>query len=354
MTHLFTPLQLRGVTCRNRVFVSPMCQYSSQDGFPTDWHLVHLGSRAVGGAGMVMMEATAVTPDGRISPDDMGIWSDDHAQAISRIARFVREQGAVAAIQLARAGRKASTSAPWVGGNPVGAADGGWPVSAPSAIPFGPGYQVPHALTAGEIDTLADRFADAARRALAAGFEAIEIHSAHGYLLHQFLSPLSNQRTDESGGSFDDGVASAGMRTRRARGVARSPPASCSHLGDRLGRGRLGGGGFDRVVAPPQAGRRRHGRLLQWRPRAGGENPVGPGYQTPFASAIRKEAGVATAAVGLVTSPEQAEQIVATGQADAVLLAREMLRNPYWPMTAARRLGADVPWPRQYERARRV
>jgi 2,4-dienoyl-CoA reductase-like NADH-dependent reductase (Old Yellow Enzyme family) len=354
MVHLFTPISLRSVECRNRIFVSPMCQYSSRNGFPTDWHLVHLGSRAVGGAGLVMVEATAVTPEGRISPDDMGLWSDEHAAALARIARFVREQGAVPAIQLAHAGRKASTAAPWTGGGAVPIGDGGWQVSAPSALAFGPGYQAPHALTTGEIAGLADSFADAARRANDAGFEAIEIHAAHGYLLHQFLSPLSNQRTDEYGGSYDNRVRCPLEVARRVRAAwpDRLPLLVRLSATDWVEGGwtlddsvelsrRLRAEGVDLIDCSS-------GGLVP-----GAKIPAGPGYQTPFASAIRARAGIATAAVGLVTSPEQAEQIVATGAADAVLLAREMLRNPYWPLTAARRLGAEVPWPRQYERARK-
>ncbi len=353
MSKLFSPFSLRGVTFRNRVFVSPMCQYSSRDGFPTDWHLVHLGSRAVGGAGLVMMEATAVTPDGRISPDDMGIWSDEHAAALARIARFVGEQGATPAIQLAHAGRKASTAAPWMGGGPMPIGEGGWQVSAPSALPFAPGYQTPHALERVEIDQLAESFAAAARRAHAVGFEAIELHAAHGYLLHQFLSPLSNQRTDEYGGSYDNRARFVIEVARRVRASwpERLPLLVRLSATDWVDGGwtledsielsrRLKAEGVDLIDCSS-------GGLVP-----GAKIPAGPGYQTPFASAIRRQAGIATAAVGLVTSPEQAEQIVATGEADAVLLAREMLRNPYWPLTAARRLGAEVPWPKQYERAK--
>jgi 2,4-dienoyl-CoA reductase-like NADH-dependent reductase (Old Yellow Enzyme family) len=353
MVHLFSPISLRGVAPRNRIFVSPMCQYSSRDGFPTDWHLVHLGSRAVGGAGLVMMEATAVTPDGRISPDDMGIWSDEHAAALARIARFVGEQGAIPAIQLAHAGRKASTAAPWAGGGPVPIGEGGWQASAPSALPFAPGYQTPRALERGEIDQLAERFAVAARRAHAVGFEAIEIHAAHGYLLHQFLSPLSNQRTDDYGGSYDNRVRFVIEVARRVRASwpERLPLLVRLSATDWVEGGwaledsielsrRLKAEGVDMIDCSS-------GGLVP-----GAKIPAGPGYQTPFASAIRIQAGIATAAVGLVTSPEQAEQIVATGQADAVLLAREMLRNPYWALTAARRLGAEMPWPKQYERAK--
>jgi 2,4-dienoyl-CoA reductase-like NADH-dependent reductase (Old Yellow Enzyme family) len=354
MSHLFTPIRLRGVECRNRVFVSPMCQYSSRDGFPSDWHLVHLGSRAVGGAGLVMTEATAVTPEGRISADDLGIWSDEHAAALAPIAAFVSAQGAVPGIQLAHAGRKASTAAPWTGGAPVARADGGWEVRGPSPLAFGSGYQVPHALTPAEIDALVERFAEAAARAASAGFRVAEIHSAHGYLLHQFLSPLSNQRTDEFGGSFDNRVRFPLLVARRDRAAwpAARPLLVRLSATDWV----AGGWTLDESI---ELSRRfkvegvdmidcSSGGLVP-----GAKIPAGPGYQTPFAAAIRAQAGIATGAVGLVTSPEQAEQIVATGGADAVLLARELLRNPYWPLMAARRLGADVPWPRQYERAKK-
>lgn len=354
MSQLFTPIVLRGVECRNRIFVSPMCQYSSRDGFPTDWHLVHLGGRAVGGAGVVMMEATAVAPEGRISPDDMGIWSDQHAAALERIVRFIREQGAVPAIQLAHAGRKASTAAPWTGGGPVPIEEGGWQVIGPSAVAFGPGYQEPRALSLAEIEGVVKQFARAAQRAADAGFEMVEIHAAHGYLLHQFLSPLSNRRDDEYGGAFENRVRLAVQVARRVRAAWPDnlpllvrlsatdwveggwSPADSIELSRRLAAE-----GVDMIDCSS-------GGLVP-----GAKIPAGPGYQTPFASAIRREAGIATAAVGLVTSPEQAEQIVATGQADAVLLARELLRNPYWPLAAARRLGAEVPWPKQYERARK-
>jgi len=354
MTHLFTPIRLRSVECRNRVFVSPMCQYSSVDGFPTDWHLVHLGSRAVGGAGLVMTEATSVTPDGRISPDDLGIWSDAHGEALRRIVAFIKDQGAVPAVQLAHAGRKASTAAPWAGGAPVARERGGWQVSAPSALAFASGYQVPRELTSQDLADLADRYAEAARRALDAGFTAVEVHAAHGYLLHQFLSPLSNQRTDEYGGSYENRVRFPLAVARRVRAVwpAELPVLVRVSATDWVDGGwtledsielsrRLKDEGVDLVDCSS-------GGLVP-----GAKIPAGPGYQTPFAAAIRAQAGIATAAVGLVTSPEQAEQIIATGAADAVLLARELLRNPYWPLMAARRLGADASWPRQYERAKK-
>ncbi|HEY3383495.1 MAG TPA: NADH:flavin oxidoreductase/NADH oxidase [Vicinamibacterales bacterium] len=350
---LFTPLTLREVTFRNRVFVSPMCQYSSTDGFASDWHMVHLGSRAVGGAGLVMVEATAVVPEGRISPADMGIWSDEHALALARIAAFIKAQGAVPAIQLAHAGRKASTAPPWDGGGEVAERDGGWIPVAPSPLPFTSHFATPRELAAGDLQDLVRRFVDAARRAHAAGFEVVEVHAAHGYLLHEFLSPLTNLRHDDFGGSFDGRVRFplAVIEQVRAAWPAPLPMFVRISATDWVDGGwslpdsvefsrRLKAIGVDLVDCSS-------GGLV-----ADAKIPAGPGYQTPLAAAIRREAGIATGAVGMVTSAEQAEQIVATGQADAVLLARELLRNPYWPLVAARRLGAAVDWPRQYLRAK--
>jgi 2,4-dienoyl-CoA reductase-like NADH-dependent reductase (Old Yellow Enzyme family) len=351
--HLFTPLSLRGLEFRNRIFVSPMCQYSCVDGFANEWHLVHLGSRAVGGAGLVIVEATGVTPEGRISPRDMGIWSDAHGEALGRIARFLKAQGAAAGIQLAHAGRKASTAPPWEGGLAVAPKDGGWTPVAPSAVPFGDGYPTPRALAHEEIAQLVDRFADAARRARAAGFDVIEIHAAHGYLLHQFLSPLTNHRDDEFGGSFENRVRFPLAVARRLRDAwpATLPVFVRISATDWVEGGwsladsvelsrRLKGIGIDLVDCSS-------GGLV-----IDAKIPAAPGYQTPLAATIRHDAGIATGAVGMVTSPEQAEQILATGQADAVLLARELLRNPYWPLVAARKLGATIDWPKQYLRAR--
>jgi len=351
--HLFTPLTLRNVEFRNRVFVSPMCQYSAENGLANDWHLVHAGSRAVGGAGLVIVEATAVAPSGRISPDDLGLWSDEQAEPLARLARFVKAQGAAAGIQLAHAGRKASTAAPWAGGRPLPEADGGWMPVAPSPIPFGPGYAEPHELSPAEIGRVVEEFAAAARRAEAAGFDVIELHAAHGYLLHEFLSPLTNTRTDEFGGSFEGRVRfplAAAARLREVWPASRPLFVRISatdwveggwSLDDSLAFAkRLAVIGVD-LVDCSSGGAVAHAKI-----------PVGPGFQAPFAAAVRREAGVATGAVGMITSAEQAEQILATGQADAVLLARELLRNPYWPLVAARRLGATVEWPRQYLRAR--
>ena len=353
MSHLFSPLRLRGLECRNRVFVSPMCQYSSRDGMPADWHLVHLGSRAVGGAGLVMTEASAVTPEGRISPDDLGIWSDEHASALAPIAAFIKAQGAAAGIQLAHAGRKASTAAPFRGGGSVPEAEGGWKAVAPSAVAFGPAYQRPRPLTLPEIASVVESFGAAAERAREAGFDVVEIHAAHGYLLHQFLSPLSNERNDAYGGSFDNRARATIEVARRVRAAwpGHLPVLVRLSVTDWVEGGwspadsielarRLKGEGVDLIDCSS-------GGLVP-----GAKIPAAPGYQSSFAADIRRDAGIATGAVGLITSPEQAEHVIVTGQADAVLLAREVLRNPYWPLMAARRLGDDVRWPVQYERAR--
>ncbi|HEX2572598.1 MAG TPA: NADH:flavin oxidoreductase/NADH oxidase [Polyangia bacterium] len=350
---LFTPLTLRSITFRNRIFVSPMCQYSSEDGLPTDWHLVHLGSRAVGGAALVMVEATAVTPEGRISPGDSGLWSDRHADAFRRIAEFVRAQGAVPAIQLAHAGRKASTDAPWRGGKAVPPQAGGWQPVAPSPLAFSPEHPVPRALEARDIDAVVEAFVAATRRAHQAGFAAIEIHAAHGYLFHEFLSPLSNQRTDEYGGS------PAGRRRlllHVVRAVRDAWPDELP-LFVRISAVDWAPGGLELddsialchelralgvdLIDCSSGGLVPHARI-----------PIGPGYQVPFAAAIRRAVGIATGAVGLITDPTQAEAIVAEEKADAVFLARELLRDPYWPLHAARTLGVDVPWPPQYQRAK--
>ena len=355
MSRLFSPLKLRDLRIRNRIFVSPMCQYSSHDGIPTDWHLVHLGSRAVGGAGLVMVEATAVSPEGRISPDDSGIWSDSHAEAFARITEFIRAQGAAAGIQLAHAGRKASTDAPWRGGGPLGPDKRGWTPIAPSPIPFSPTHPEPREITAEDREIIRKQFSDGAARALRAGFEVVEIHMAHGYLLHQFLSPISNRRTDEFGGSLEN-------RMRFPLGVARAVrdiwPAKWPVF-VRVSATDWVEGGWDLGQTVELSRRLKDTGIDLIDCSSGGmvllpetAIPAGPGYQTPFATAVRQQAGMATATVGLITEPAQAEQIVATGLADAVILAREMLRNPYWPLMAARVLKADVPWPVQYERAR--
>ena len=350
---LFDPLELRSLKLRNRIVVSPMCQYSSEDGFASDWHLVHLGSRAVGGAAVVFTEATAVTPEGRISPQDLGIWKDEHLPELSRVARFVASQGAVPGMQLAHAGRKGSTARPWEGGKPLAPAQGGFrPVYGPSAVPF---YQdlVPEPLDEAGIDRIVRAFADAAGRALQAGFRVIELHGAHGYLLHEFLSPLSNRRTDRYGGSFENRIRLA-LETTRA--VRRAWPDKLP-LFVRISASDWAEGGWDveQSVELSRALSKEGADLIDCS--SGGlvpgvQAPVGPGYQTRFAERIRREAGVKTGAVGMITSGAQADHILRTGQADVVVLARQMLRDPYWPHTAARELGAELPWPQQYDRAR--
>jgi 2,4-dienoyl-CoA reductase-like NADH-dependent reductase (Old Yellow Enzyme family) len=351
---LFSPLSLRGITLANRLTVSPMCEYSSVDGFANDWHLVHLGSRAVGGAGLVFTEATAVVPEGRISPEDLGIWKDEHIPMLGRITSFIREHGSVAGIQLAHAGRKASTAAPWKGGKPVGIEDGGWsPIFAPSAIPFDHGYQTPAALDKAGIRRLVSSFASAARRSLDAGFEVIELHAAHGYLINEFLSPLSNTRTDQYGGSFEN-------RTRVLREVieaVRGTWPDSLPLFVRISATEWTDGGWDieQSIEPAQMIAPLGVDLIDC---SSGGNvprvriPTGPGYQVPLAERVRNEAGVPTGAVGLITSARQADEIVCSGKADLVLLARKELRDPYFPLHAAKELGAHIAWPKQYLRAR--
>jgi 2,4-dienoyl-CoA reductase-like NADH-dependent reductase (Old Yellow Enzyme family) len=350
---LFESLTLRSVTMRNRIGVSPMCQYSSTDGFANDWHLVHLGARAVGGAGLVIAEATAVTPEGRISPQDLGLWRDEQVEMLARIARFVREQGAVAGVQLAHAGRKASVEVPWRGGAPLSPDGGGWsPLLAPSAVPFGSRSQVPQALDAAGIRRIVDAFRDAARRALDAGFQVIELHGAHGYLLHEFLSPLANRRTDEYGGSFVNRVRFVLEVTDAVRSVwpdtlplfVRLSATDWVDDGWDVEQsaalaGLLGARGVDLIDCSS-------GGIVP-----GVKIPVGPGYQVSLAQRVRAASGVPTAAVGLITSPQQADAVVRSGSADMVLLARQLLRDPYWPLRAARELGVQVEWPAQYQRA---
>ena len=352
MPSLFDPLALRSLTLANRIIVSPMCQYSSVDGFANDWHLVHLGSRAVGGAGLVLTEAIAVTPEGRISPSDLGIYRDAHVEMLTRIATFVHTQGSAVGVQLAHAGRKASTPPPWAGGTKVEPADGGWDVVGPSALPFDPHYPMPRALTTGEIADVVVAFRQAATRALAAGFDVLEIHAAHGYLIHEFLSPLSNTREDHYGGSFDN----------RARLLREVVSAVRQVWPDRLPViARIsatdwtpGGWDIDESIALAKQLAPLGVDLIDCSTGgnvAGAKIPVAPGYQVPFAARIKNEAGIPTGAVGLITTPAQANRIIEEGQADCVLLAREMLRDPYWPMHAAATLGVPIAWPKQYVRA---
>ena len=349
---LFDELKIRNVTLRNRIVVSPMCQYSSPDGFATDWHLVHLGSRAVGGAGLVLTEASAVTPEGRISAWDLGIWKDEHIDMLARIARFIREQGAVPGMQLAHAGRKGSTQRPWEGSSGVAESEGGWIPVAPSALPYNSKYPQPRALDEAGIREIVDAFAEAARRALRAGFEVIELHAAHGYLIHEFLSPLSNQRTDSYGGSLDNRIRFLAEVVTAVRKVW---PASLP-LFVRISATDWVDGGWDvdqsiyaaKKIAPLGVD------LIDCS--SGGLDPrqkipVKAGYQVPFAQQIRDKAGILTGAVGMIEVPEMASEILRTEKADVVIFAREFLRRPYWPLDEARNLGIPASWPVQYLRA---
>jgi len=353
MTHpLFSHFKLRSVEFANRIGVSPMCQYSSEDGFANDWHLVHLGCRAQGGAGLVIVEASAVTPEGRITPSDLGIWKDAHIPMLERIVRFLHAQGTRAGIQLAHAGRKASTQSPFAGQGLVLPADGGWEPVAPSAVPFAPDFAMPRALDQAGIQAVIEAFRQGARRAARAGFDLVEIHAAHGYLLHEFLSPLANHRTDEYGGSFEN-------RTRLILQVVDAVRAEWpAHLPlfVRISATDWAEGGWnaDDSVRLAHVFRARGVDLVDVS--SGGQLPnakvpVGPGYQVEFAARIRRETGIPTAAVGMITDPVQANAIVQQQEADVVLLARAELRDPYWPLHAAIALGEPMSWPVQYLRA---
>ncbi len=363
MSVLFEPYRLRSETFRNRIWMAPMCQYSAaadgpEAGVPTDWHFAHQAARATGGAGLIITEATAVNPEGRISPYDLGLWNDRQLDAFSRITGFLRSQHAVAGIQLAHAGRKASTDRPWTGGGPLSPDQGGWQPVAPSAIPFAAGHQVPRELGTEEIAGIVDDFRTAARRALAAGFTVVEVHGAHGYLIHQFLSPHSNRRTDRYGGSFDNRIRLALEITDAVRSVwpddlpvlfrvsatdwlaETGDPRPGWTIEDTIAlAGRLKDHGVD-LIDTSTGGNVADVRI-----------PAEAGYQVPFAARIGAAAGIPTGAVGLITEPVQAEKVIADGEADVVLLARELLRDPYWPLHAARELGADVQPAIQYHRA---
>ena len=354
MSKLFSSIKIRGVELKNRIAVSPMCQYSSHEGLPSDWHLVHLGSRAVGGAALVITEATAVSPEGRISPDDAGIWSAKHAEAYKRITSFIKEQNSVPAVQLAHAGRKASTFSPWKGTGAVPLKEGGWQTVAPSPLRFADNYPLPKEMDKQDIQKVIDQFKSAAERSIEAGFQIIELHMAHGYLIHEFLSPLSNLRNDEYGGSLENRCRLAIEIARNVRNVI---PEEVPLL-VRISSTDWAENGWDISQSV---------KLAEWLKDLGvdlidcssGGNiakvsiPIGPGYQIPFSEEIRKKVNILTSGVGLITSPEQAENIIGTGQADLVVLAREMLRNPYWPLYASEKLKADIEWPRQYLRSKR-
>jgi len=349
---LFRPLKLCGLTLRNRIMVAPMCQYSSEDGFASDWHLVHLGGLAVGGAALVMTEAAAVEARGRISPQDLGIYRDEHIEMLARITQFIKAQGSIPAIQLAHAGRKASTYRPWSGSGEVSVAEGRWQTVGPSEVRFSETYPLPHALSGAEIQDIVASFQQAAQRALKAGFEVAEIHGAHGYLIHEFLSPLSNHRTDEYGGSLTNRMRLLLEIVDATREVW---PADLPLLVRLSATDWSEGGVTIHDTVEVSKALKEHGVDLVDISSGGNvlaKVPFTPGYQVPFAEQVRREAGVPTAAVGLITEPEQANEIVESGQADLVALARELLRNPRWPLYAARVLHQDVEWLPQYVRAK--
>ncbi|MGI8555558.1 MAG: NADH:flavin oxidoreductase/NADH oxidase [Pyrinomonadaceae bacterium] len=353
MSKLFERLKLREITFRNRIWVSPMCQYSSADGMPADWHLVHLGSRAVGGAGLVIQEATAVSPEGRISPADAGIWSEAHTEAYKKITAFIKQQGAIAGVQLAHAGRKASTSEPWNGGKLIAEKDGGWEVAAPSAIAFADNYPSPREMDKSDFEKVLSDFVAAAKRAVKAGFEVIEIHAAHGYLLHEFLSPHSNKRNDEYGGSL-------GNRMRfplEIAGRVRVEVPENLPVFVRISATDWSDGGWDLEQSIKFCKELKKIGIDLIDCSSGGnvpdaQIPVAPNYQVEFAAEIRRQVRIATGAVGMITEPQQAEEILQKGEADAILLAREFLREPYFAFRAARELGAEIDYvPKQYGRA---
>jgi 2,4-dienoyl-CoA reductase-like NADH-dependent reductase (Old Yellow Enzyme family) len=353
MSILFSPLTLKSITIKNRIAISPMCQYAATDGFPNDWHLVHLGSRAVGGAGLIIAEACAVLPEGRISPFDIGIWKDEHIEAHLRITQFIESQGAVPALQLAHAGRKASCDTPWNGGNYLEKGVGEWQIVGPSAIPFKPGAPTPNALTIEAIKNTIHSFQLAAERSLKAGYKIIEIHAAHGYLIHQFLSPLSNQRTDEYGGSFENRVR---LLLEVVDAIKNVWPSSLP-LFVRISATDWNEGGWDLEASIELV------KLLKQKgvdlidtSTAGNifdaKIPVAPGYQVTFAKTIKKETSILTGAVGLITSAQQAEAILQNDSADLILIGRLALRDPYFPLNAAKELNEIVKWPLQYERGK--
>ncbi len=353
MSKLFSPITIKDITLKNRIAVSPMCEYSSEDGFANDWHLVHLGSRAVGGAALITQEATAVSPEGRITHDDMGLWKDEHITKLQQITSFIHQHGAVAGIQLAHAGRKASTSSPWKGNKHIAIKDGGWQTVSSSNISFYDSDEPPAPLTKDGLEKVISDFKDAAARAVKAGYKVLEIHAAHGYLIHQFLSPLVNLRSDEYGGSFDNRTR---LLLQIIDAVNRVWP-SCYPLFVRISCSDWAAGGWDveqsvklaavlkekgvDLIDCSSGGAVRHQKIA-----------VGPGYQVAFAEQIKKEAGILTGAVGLITEAQQAEDILLNSQADIILFARQLLRDPYFPLHAAKQLNVNVPWPVQYERAK--
>ncbi|RFZ82372.1 NADPH dehydrogenase NamA [Mucilaginibacter terrenus] len=354
MPHLFSPLKIKSIELRNRIVVSPMCQYSSTDGFANNWHLVHLGSRAIGGAGLIITEATAVSPEGRISYADLGIWKDEHIAKLKEITNFIEKQGAVAGIQLAHAGRKASHSQPWTGGAQIPAEhENGWQTLGPSPVAFSASEQPPVELDKREIARIIDDFKSATVRALAAGFKVIELHGAHGYLLNAFLSPLSNLRTDEYGGSFENRIRFVLETVEAVQEVW--PEEYPLFVRISASEWTEGGWTIDDSVALAKILKEKGVDFIDC---SSGGNvsgvriPLKPGYQVEFAQAVKEQAGIPTGAVGLITTPEQADAIITTGQADLVFLARELLRDPHFPLRAAHQLGQEIKWPLQYERAK--
>ncbi len=353
MSKLFTPIKIRDLEFKNRIFVSPMCQYSAKDGIPNDWHLVHLGSRAVGGAGLVLTEATAVSPEGRISPADLGIWSNEQVSAFKRITNFIKSQGAVPGMQLAHAGRKASTKIPWDGDGEVTKENGDWQTIAPSAMPFSETYPKPKEMTKDEIRMVVEQFREAARRSVDAGFQVAEIHMAHGYLLHQFLSPLSNHRKDEYGGELKNRMR---FPLEVAKAVRETWPQNLPVF-VRISVTDWVDGGWDLPQSIELSKELKQVGIDLIDSSTGGvvpgaKIPIAPGYQVKFAEAIRAEAKILTGAIGLITDAPQAENILVTGQADVVFMAREFLRDPYFPLHAAKILGDDPQYPVQYLRAK--
>lgn len=353
-TKLFTPLKIREIELKNRIAVSPMCQYSAVDGFANEWHLVHLGSRAVGGAALIIVEATAVSPEGRITPDDLGLWKDEQIAPLERIVRFIHSQNSVAGIQLAHAGRKASRNSPWKGDRFLHEQEGGWQTVAPSAIPFSEGDKMPQALDSTGIRKVIDDFRLATQRAYTAGFKVLEIHAAHGYLLHEFLSPLSNFRTDNYGGTFENRIR---LLLEVVETVREVWPEEYP-LFVRISSTDWVDGGWNSNDSVKLASVLKDKKVDLVDCSSGGnipnvKIPAGPNYQVEFAEAVRRGANILSGAVGIITEPQQAEEIIASGKADLVLLARELLRDPYFPLHAARTLGAETAWPLQYERAKR-
>ncbi|MDB5137338.1 MAG: namA [Mucilaginibacter sp.] len=354
MTHLFSPLKIKSIEFKNRIVVSPMCEYSSEDGFANDWHLVHLGSRAVGGAALIITEATAVSAEGRISPGDLGIWKDEHIDKLKQITDFIHSHGSIAGIQLAHAGRKASHQVPWKGGAQIPSDnENGWKSLAQGAIPFTESEEAPVEMDKQGIEKVKADFKAAASRALKAGFKVIELHAAHGYLLHEFYSPLSNRRTDEYGGSFENRIQLLLEVTASVKEVW--PDEYPLFVRISSSDWTEGGWTADDSVALSKILKEKGVDLVDCSSGGNVANakiPLKPGYQVEFAELIRKETGILTGAVGLITTPSQADQIIQSGQADVVLLAREMLRDPHFPLRAAHELGHEVKWPSQYERAK--